>query len=62
MVGGAGAANKDQEVSSTNLKKDFDGSIKGNVYLIDGHKLSLPSNQANGSQGKLDIVHRYLVI
>eukprot|EP00347_Sterkiella_histriomuscorum_P008665 403344229 len=60
-------------------KKDFDSSIKGNVYYLEGHKIIMPaiSNNENmggggGSKtsqiqnlsqtGKLDIIHRYLVI
>lgn len=36
--------------------------IKGNVYILEGHKMALPSNTANGSQGKIDVIHRYLVL
>jgi hypothetical protein len=59
--------------SGSELKKDFDASIKGNVYFVEGHKVIMPAvnsaaadsnkNQVQTSQtGKLDIIHRYLVI
>lgn len=55
------------------MKKDFDASIKGNVYFVEGHKVIMPAvnsaaadtnkNQVQISQtGKLDIIHRYLVL
>jgi hypothetical protein len=52
------------------LKKDFDGSLKGNVFFLEGHKIIMPSASSSNeggkhltsSTGKLDIVHRYLVI
>lgn len=59
------SAKNDQESS---LKKDFDSTIKGNVYIVEGQKLVLPannntsSNTAAAAQGKLDIIHRYLVL
>lgn len=47
--------------SSQELKKDFDNTIKGNVFVIDGQKVLLPS-YFEKKDPKLDIVHRYLVL
>jgi hypothetical protein len=54
--------------SGTELKKDFDSTIKGNAFFLEGHKIIMPpsasSEKGSGQQstGKLDIVHRYLVM
>lgn len=38
------------------LKKEFDSSIKGNAFSLDGQKIII------GGGSKLEIVHRYLVL
>jgi hypothetical protein len=59
--------------NGSEIKKDFDATIKGNVFFVEGHKLIMPAvnsaatetnkNQTHISQtGKLDIIHRYLVL
>jgi hypothetical protein len=44
------------------LKKDYDSTIKGNVFILEGHKLILPAGASEKANNKLEIVHRYLVI
>jgi Protein of unknown function (DUF667) len=47
------------------LKKDFDNTIKGNVYIVEGQKVLVNPSAAGGGdkkEGKVEIVHRYLVI
>ena len=54
--------------SGSELKKDFDSSIKGNAFFLEGHKIIMPpsssSDKSSGQQstGKLDVIHRYLVM
>ena len=51
------------------LKKDFDPSVKGNVYFLEGHKLIIPSSTSGAETSKLsasnsnslNIIHRYLI-
>lgn len=48
---------------SSDLKKDFDGSLKGNCFFLEGHKLTMPPTASEKQlSGKLDIIHRYLVL
>ncbi len=54
---GGGTASHGKEEQ---LKKEFDGSIKGNVFLLEGQKIVIPGGGDKGS--KLEIVHRYLVL
>ena len=51
-----------RESSDHTLKKDFDSTIKGNVFLMEGHKILIPSATDKSAIGKLEIVHRYLVL
>ena len=49
------------------LKKDFDSALKGNTYYLDGHKIIIPAVSGQGENGKqqtgkLDIIHRYIVM
>ena len=53
------AATGFQSQNKEDLKKDYDASIKGNVFTLEGHKLQLP---AVNDKTKLEIVHRYLVL
>jgi len=51
--------------SGGELKKDFDSSIKGNAFFLEGHKIIMPPSFDKGGSnatGKLDIIHRYLVM
>jgi hypothetical protein len=52
---GAGTSNEGLQ-----LKKDFDGVIKGNVFILDGQKMHIPPGGEKSA--KLEIVHRYLVL
>jgi len=46
------------------LKKDFDNTIKGNVFIVDGQKVLVNPSAAGEKKdgGKVEVVHRYLVI
>jgi hypothetical protein len=46
------------------LKKDFDSTIKGNVFIVDGQKVLINPSAAGEKKdgGKVEVVHRYLVI
>ena len=60
VVQGTGASHV-RDSSDHSLKKDFDGTIKGNVFVLEGHKVQIPSATADKG-AKLEIVHRYLVL
>lgn len=46
------------------MKKDFDNTIKGNVFIVDGQKVLVNPSAAGEKKdgGKVEVVHRYLVI
>ena len=46
------------------MKKDFDSTIKGNVFIVDGQKVLINPSAAGDKKdgGKVEVVHRYLVI
>ena len=46
------------------MKKDFDSTIKGNVFIVDGQKVLINPSVAGEKKdgGKVEVVHRYLVI
>ena len=46
------------------MKKDFDNTIKGNVFIVDGQKVLVNPCAAGEKKdgGKVEVVHRYLVI
>jgi hypothetical protein len=47
---------------SGDLKKSFDQEAKGNVYLMEGHKVMMPPlGPDHGGRASLNITHRYLV-
>ena len=48
--------------TSNELKKDFDNTIKGNVYQVENGQRVVVNPSASDKKDKVEVVHRYLVL